>query len=372
VPSTLITLTHVLKKFSAYSSSLALALTLLLMSYLSVSAQIRAPKYSNEFLQLGVDARGFAMSGAQAAVSGDVSSGYWNPAGLAQLENRHQAALMHAEYFAGIASFDYAGFATKVDSNAVFSLSFIRFSVDNIADTRFLIVNDVIDYNRIQRFSASDNAMLFSFGRKNVFTQGLSLGGSAKVIYRNAGKFANAWGFGIDAGLRYEHGLHTFALLARDVTSTFNAWSFNASELAPVFQLTDNELPGRSIEITLPSYVLAAATRVQFLKHFAALPTVELVAFTDGKRNVPLNLGSMAVDPRAGVELSGYNLVFLRAGIYNFQQIKKFDGGKRWSNQINAGIGLRIKRFSIDYAITDLGNQAEALYSHIFSLKAGF
>ena len=48
---------------------------------LSASAQ-NAPKYSNEFLYIGVGARGLGMGGAQAASVNDITSGYWNPAGL--------------------------------------------------------------------------------------------------------------------------------------------------------------------------------------------------------------------------------------------------------------------------------------------------
>ncbi len=45
-------------------------------------SQTTAPKYSNEFLSIGVGARALGMSNAYSAVSDDVSSGYWNPAGL--------------------------------------------------------------------------------------------------------------------------------------------------------------------------------------------------------------------------------------------------------------------------------------------------
>ena len=37
--------------------------------------------YVNEYLNIGVGARGLAMGGAQAASSTDAYSGYWNPAG---------------------------------------------------------------------------------------------------------------------------------------------------------------------------------------------------------------------------------------------------------------------------------------------------
>jgi hypothetical protein len=37
--------------------------------------------------------------------------------------------------------------------------------------------------------------------------------------------------------------------------------------------------------------------------------------------------------------------------------------------QPNFGIGVKIKRISIDYARTDIGNQSIALYSNMFSLR---
>ena len=63
-------------------------------------------KYSNEFLSLGIGARGLSMANTMCAISDDVTSAYWNPAGLARMDKRYQLSLMHAEYFAGIAKYD--------------------------------------------------------------------------------------------------------------------------------------------------------------------------------------------------------------------------------------------------------------------------
>ena len=38
--------------------------------------------------------------------------------------------------------------------------------------------------------------------------KGLSIGGTAKVIYRKVGDFAKSWGFGLDAGMKYEMNEH--------------------------------------------------------------------------------------------------------------------------------------------------------------------
>jgi len=280
---------------------------------------------------------------------------------------------MHANYFGGIANYDYAAAATKIDSQSTLGFSYIRFGVDDIPDTRLLIDNGQVDYRRISTFSSVDNAFIFSYGRKNVWVPGLSLGGNFKVIYRKAGKFANAWGFGLDAGLQYKVKSWTFGLMARDVTSTYNAWSYNVTELEDVFGKTGNTIPVSSVEITLPTWTFGAAKSFLFWKdRIKVTPVLDLPFTTDGKRNTLIKTNFISIDPRFATEVRFLNLVSLRGGLGNFQQIKNFNAGKDWNYQFNFGLGLSWKSVSIDYAITDLGSTSEALYSHVFSLKAFF
>ena len=133
-----------------------LVVLLFIFSQISYSQTVR--KYSNEFLNIGVDAAAFGMGRAVVATTGDVNSGYWNPAGLVHVED-YQGSIMHAEYFAGIAKYDYAAFAMPIDDLSAVALSIIRFGVDDILDTTELIdSNGNIDYNRIDLFSAADYA----------------------------------------------------------------------------------------------------------------------------------------------------------------------------------------------------------------------
>src|SRR3989304_910760 len=99
----------------------------------------QAPKYSNEFLAIGVGGRALGMSNSCVATTGDVTSGYWNPAGLLGIKNDMQFGVMHSEYFAGIAKYDYGAIARKLDTSSAFALSVIRFAVDNIPNTPELI-----------------------------------------------------------------------------------------------------------------------------------------------------------------------------------------------------------------------------------------
>ncbi|MCH8332230.1 MAG: hypothetical protein IH946_12815 [Bacteroidetes bacterium] len=76
------------------------------------------------------------------------------------------------------------------------------------------------------------------------------------------------------------------------------------------------------------------------------------------------------MDPHFGIELGYAGIIFLRAGIGNIQKATDdIQGNKLTTFQPNAGIGLKLKSISIDYAFTDIGNQSQVLYSHVFSLR---
>lgn len=335
-----------------------------------LQAQTIAPKYSNEFLAIGVGARALAMANAQVAHVKDATAGYWNPAGLLSLEHDYSLSLMHAEYFAGIAKYDYAGFATRIDSSSVLAISAIRFGVDDIPDTRFLFdANGNVNYDNIRFFSAADYAFLLSYARQTSWLPGLSFGGNAKVVHRSVGQFANAWGFGLDAGLQYHKGQWALGLMLRDITTTFNAWTYNSELFRDVYTQTGNEIPESSLEITLPRAILGLSHQFMLSERLSALLALDLLTTFDGKRNVLLKSNMASLDPQVGFELGYQNLVYLRGGAGQVQQETDFDGSRYTTFRPTAGLGVRLHKVVIDYALTDVGNQASAPYSHVFSLK---
>lgn len=346
-----------------------LLVAILMLFALSVGAQ---SKYSNEFLSLGIGARGLAMANTMCATADDVTAAYWNPAGLSRMDKRYQLSLMHAEYFAGIAKYDYGGIGYKIDDHSSVALSYIRFGVDNIMNTTELIdAQGNVDYDRITYFSAADNAVLLSYAYAFGKVPGLSVGANAKIIQRGIGKFARAWGFGLDFGLQYERKGWQAGAMLRDGTSTFNAWSYQLSDaVIDVFHQTGNEIPENGLELTLPALLLGGAKYVDFGKGFNATFALGLDCTFDGKRNTLIRSNVLSMDPHFGMEFGYKKIVALRAGIGNFQQEPDFDGKKKTTLQINLGVGVCIKNIvSIDYAFTDLGNLSIAQYSHVVSLK---
>lgn len=336
---------------------------------MGVLAQV--PKYSNEFLAIGVGARSLGMSGSVVAGTDDVTSGYWNPAGLTRMSSDMQIGLMHAEYFAGIAKYDYLSYAMHIDTMSSFGASLIRFGIDDIPNTLDLYDNNGnIDYSRITKFSAADYALFFHYARK-LSIPNLSVGGNVKIIYRHVGDFANAYGFGLDAAIQYRPGKWMFGAILRDVTSTFNAWTFNVTdEMTEVFEATGNEIPSNSVEITMPRLLLGAGRHFTLSEKFTSTVEADLDVTFDGKRNTLVKTSAFSFDPKLGVEFGYREFAFIRAGVGNFQQETQFGGEKTITLQPNFGVGFMIKkRVTIDYAFTDIGNASIALYSNIFSVR---
>jgi hypothetical protein len=329
-------------------------------------------KYSNEFLKIGVDAQSLGLGNAHVANNMGVSAAYWNPANLSYIQKK-SIGLMHAEYFGGIAGFDYVGFATPIDNTSALGVSIIRFSVDDIPDTTELIdANGNINYDKIKSISATDLAFLISYSRKlkalkNPDIQ-LSTGGSIKIVSRKAGPYANALGFGIDAAISMKYKKWNASLVGKDITTTFNAWTYNTENLEQVFQNTGNTIPENDIELTSPELIAAVGRKFQIREKYSIQPELNFIANFDGTRNQLWSYYA-SLAPVLGIEFGYKDLIFLRMGANNIYTDRDINNERIYNTQASAGLGIRIRNVSLDYALTNFSASNESFYSNVFSLK---
>ena len=196
------------------------------------------------------------------------------------------------------------------------------------------------------------------------------MGVNAKVIHRNVGKFAKAWGFGLDFGAIYIENGWKIGLMARDITTTFNAWSHNAELVRDIYAQTQNEIPINSIELTLPRATLSLSRNFELTEEIDLLTVLDLDLTFDGQRNTLYGSDLFNLSPKFGMELGYRQSAFFRVGAGNVQTLIDFDGSKYTSVQPGFGLGFRVSEaVLVDYALTDIGSISETPYSHVFSVK---
>jgi hypothetical protein len=343
-----------------------------IITIIASTVQAQIVKYSNEFLAIGVGARAAGMGNAVVSSVDDATGAYWNPAALLQIKDNVQVALMHNEQFAGIVKHDYGTVAFRINEKSSMAVSMIRVGVDDIPNTLSLFQNGQLDYSRVKSFSSVDYAFIGSYAR-NLGIEGLTVGGNVKVIRRIVGEFANAWGFGLDVGAQYRFGKWQAGLSIRDITTTFNVWRYTFSEQEKqVLVQTNNALPTNTLELTAPKMILGLSRKfLLFDEKFSILPEVNTELTFDGRKNNWIQSKYFNVDPRIGLEMGYKELVFLRGGLMNFQDVKQIDGTTDLSFMPSVGVGLKINNLSIDYALSNFGGSTSLPYSNVISLRLG-
>ena len=352
---------------------ITLALLFLFLSPSSGQAFEEA-KYGNDFLSVGGGARPLGMGGAYTAVTQDVLSGYWNPAGLSGIDN-WQFAYMHSERFAGVVGYDYGAVAMPVEgSGGVIALSFIRQGVDGIKNTLHAWdpeqnrpKADPTSYMR--EFSASDMALYLSYA--NALWENWHWGVSAKVLHSRLGPFANAWGYSLDAGIQHRGERYQFGIIMNDFTTLMKFWSVNHNELEALKEFINPEtgkpetLPEGTNEYVKPSVRIGGGRFFDF-GEFTLLTAIDTHLRFEGRRTYYLNLGDVSFEPHLGAELGYRDLIFIRTGITDVH----LDDRHTLFVSPTLGTGLKIGAFMIDYGFNSFAGIASDLgFTHRISLQ---
>jgi len=178
----------------------------------------------------------------------------------------------------------------------------------------------------------------------------------------------------LDAGIQFENNSNwKFGLMARDITTTFNAWSIDEKEFETIKDAVEGqnqELP-ESTEITIPKLQIGVSKKFYYNYDYSLLTAINLnVRFEEN--NDIFSSSFASVNPAFGFEFGYIDTVYLRGGVGNFQNELQIDNSEQVSFQPSFGVGFKYNGIQIDYAFTDIGDQSVALYSNVFSLKINF
>ena len=273
------------------------------------------------FLKIGVGAEAMSMGESQVAATDDLYASYWNPAGLARLQ-QPQLGLMHNEWFAGI-NHEFVGFALPLKGVGTLgaSASFLSFGELQGRDR---------DGNETTIFRPYDVALILSYARG--FGSSLAFGVNAKFLRE---QIADESGTGIAFDLG---GLYNFP-------ETPLSLGFNAQHVGPRVKFVEEAFG-------LPfTFRLGAAYR---LWNDAFILTTDIIRPSDN---------DIAIGVGAGYTIG--NILQLRTG-YKY----KIGGNDLGAiSGLAGGFGLTLLRFQIDYALVPFGVLG---LTHRFSLVANF
>jgi len=298
---------------------------------------------ANATLKIGVGARASAMGGTFVGVASDVSSAYWNPAGLGQIE-RPQLAAMHAEWLAGV-RYEWVGFAQ----------SFGKW-VTLAGDVAFLHTGDIIRtiesgvgrYAEDGVFEYTNTALRVAFGTDSY--KGVRLGAAVNafqqsVVFNNTKQHAadrnTPRSMSISLGALYETPIKNLR-----IGGSIQNFSGSAKRF---FSRTEMDALPRIIRLGVAYEVQVKLAGGELVEEEADGKTVEerhsrmIIAFDINFPNdQPVNL-------HAGVEYTFKNGFSLRGG---YQTGTDFD----FLSNLSGGLGYETESYNVDYAFVPFGD----------------
>jgi len=293
------------------------------------------------FLSIEVGARAIGMGGAFVAISDDISSLYWNPAGLARLSTTGEATFNHTDWILDV-KHDYAAVGLSLGSFGALGLSFSALTMGEM-EVRTLLYPEGTG----EKFGATDFAIGTSYARN--LTDRFSIGFTAKYIHQGLWHMS-ASSFAIDIGTLFITQFNGMRI-GMSITNFGNKMRLEGSDTQVPIDI-DLQKYGNNNKIvanmktdnwSLP-LLFRFGVAMDVIKTYHQRFTVAVDAMHPNDNSEYLNLGT---------EYALNENVFLRAGYKNLFMTDSEEG-------LTAGIGLAYKflgnvKLKIDYAYADFG-----------------
>jgi len=174
------------------------------------------------FLREGAGARASGLGGAFVAVADDATAGYWNPAGLSQMDLYIYQAGLQYNFLSRDRSASLLSYAFYWPGAGNFSVMWMNYSIGNI---------EARDENgdQLSPITSTENTFLLSYGRKMYeWVNGLSLGLSLKMLHQNIAGYS-AYGPGLDAGVLWQPLMYLDHMVGVNVQNLLQSARWNDS-----------------------------------------------------------------------------------------------------------------------------------------------
>lgn len=278
-----------------------------------------------DFLNLNVDARSSAMAGSFVSVSNDVNTIFYNPAGLATIENK-QASVGFFKYLMDINSGNVA-YSQKYKEIGYFG-----------AAVRYMNYGSFDKYNEnfenLGTFGA--NELAFSLGYANKYKTRFHYGANVKFIYSSIDEY-NSMALALDLGGMY---------VISEEKLNFGISVLNLGTQIKKYINTNEKLP--------------VDLRIGMTKSLEHLPLTVNLGFSnllDEYSKFFERFKNIVV----GGEFTLNDYVLLRIGYNNTERQNFKTGSSLGISGFSAGIGIKFgENYKLDYAFNSLGNVGAA------------
>jgi hypothetical protein len=313
---------------------------------------IRVGTTAAEFLGVGYGAAGCAMGDAYTSLVEDVTSVYWNPAGLAFMTGR-QAMFSYQPWLAGINTVMMAA-GLQMANQGTLALGLIGVNYGSMKVTTV----DMQDGTG-ENFNAGDYAFTLSYGRK--LANWFGFGATAKYV-RSSIWHSDANAFAVDLGVliqtpffsatgKDEHGLR----IGMSLSNYGTRMSYGGVDLMRSVDVSPSEAGNykdSKAYLGTDAWELPLIFRVGFSVS-PVVSTAQRLTFAADALHANNNGESVNLGAEYGLTVPGKGKLFLRAG-YRALFLEDSQFGPTY------GVGVLVQMFGnsgiqVDYAYRDVG-----------------
>ena len=337
-----------------YKKVLYISICLLLSVSLAFAGNDNTGTSAANFLKIGVGPRGTGMGGAFVAHVNDVTSLYWNPAGISNITS-FEVGVSYTDWILDI-QHNFLGVAYPLGKIGTIGLSLISLSMGDMEKTTPLHPDGTGSY-----FSANDLAIGLTYARQ--LTDRFSVGLTAKFINETI-SFSSANTFAIDAGTQFDTGFRglKFGMSISNFGGKMTMRGTDQMTKADVDEVIDGN-PEKDARLETEAWSIPLVFRFG----------LSMDVFSFDKNRLTCNLDF--IDPRdvnpfgtIGAEYTWGNMVFLRSGLiyraedFNEDKLIHYEELElNYKVKLAFGAGIRFtipglaSKVRLDYSYTDLG-----------------